>query len=574
MKKESNFLAVIFALIALFSLSACGEKDEWDGVQVSDNSLVQTEQVISGLVNPPTVVCDLATQDAYDKFTESETKPASVILRLNDKFNVVGAKGERLCSFSWLHNNTLKGKIIPIIYLSDEVGAQRAIKLFTERYDLLDTAVMSDNPSYVKAVREECPKIGGIVEFHELEDIYDAVRITNANLASVAVIPQSIATKENVFYLQSRFRTVWVRPENSQRLNLYNSINSGAYGIVSEDYESVTKALGEYDDFSSTRMPFIVAHRGLPNTYNENSVSGVKAAIAAGATHLELDGYLTRDNRIAMMHDYTIDRTSDGEGVIENYTLEKLQKFNLDLFEPYEPIPSLDDVFEEMKGTDTVLLFEVKSEKVEIVNALKTALEKHQMQRQVVVITYHLKILDAMTKILPEIPTADLSSVFEDEMEDAILNFRCFNTGTSTSFNGITPEMNAIMRDRGIVGWYWTYDSVPTMVEAMSRGFTGLTTNVADEFVSSNSTKYVYVKGDESVKTVPVVGEEISLIGVCYNKTEEKVKGKVFYVEDFGDKYAVIVSYSTAESRTDAPILYTQPYYIKKENEIFEGVTK
>ena len=89
-----------------------------------------------------------------------------------------------------------------------------------------------------------------------------------ANLASVAVIPQSIATKENVFYLQARFRTVWVRPENSQKLNLYNSINSGAYGIVSQDYESVTRALGEYDDFSSGRMPFVVAHRGLPNSYN------------------------------------------------------------------------------------------------------------------------------------------------------------------------------------------------------------------------------------------------------------------------------------------------------------------
>ena len=308
MKKASNFLAVIFALIAPFSLSACSEKDEWDGVQVFDNSLVQTAQVESGLVNPPTVVCDLTAKDAYVKLTESDTKPASVILRLNDKFNVTGAKGERLCSFSELYNNTLKGKIIPIIYVSCEADAQRAIKLFTERYDLLDAAVMSDNPSYVKAVREKCPKIGGIVEFHELEDIYDAVRITNANLASVAVIPQSIATKENVFYLQARFRTVWARPENSQKLNLYNSINSGAYGIVSEDYESVTKALGEYDDFSSTRMPFVVAHRGLPNSYNENSVSGVKASIAAGATHLELDGYLTTDNRIAIMHDYKIGR--------------------------------------------------------------------------------------------------------------------------------------------------------------------------------------------------------------------------------------------------------------------------
>lgn len=562
MKKASKFLAVIFALTAMFSLPACSsEKDEWDGVQVSDNSLVQTAQVKSGLVNPPTVVCDLVAKDAYAKLTEREKKPASVILRLNDKLNVVGANGEKLCSFSELYDDALKGEIIPILYLSDKEDAQRAIKLFTERYDLLDAAVMSDNPTYVKTVREKCPKIGGIVEFNELEDIYDAVRITNANLASVALIPQRMATQENVFYLQARFRTVWVRPENSQKPNLYNSINSGAYGIVSEDYESIVQALGEYDDFSSTRMPFVVAHRGLPNSYNENSVSGVKASIAAGATHLELDGYLTTDNRIAMMHDYTIDRTSDGEGVIENYTFEALQEFNLDLFEPYEPIPSLDDVFKEMKGTDTVLLFEIKSQKTEIVNALKTTLEKHQMQRQVVVITYHSKILEAMSYYLPEIPTADLSSVFEDEMEDAILKFRYLNTGTSTSFNGVNPEMNAVMRDRGIVGWYWTYDTLTDMNIAVSNGFTGLTTNIADEFIGNASTKYMFVKEDNSVNTAPVVGEDIPLIGVTYNKTEEKVKGKIIYAEDIGGKYAVVASFSADDN---LPTIYTQTYYVAK----------
>ena len=563
MKKASKFLAVILAVISLFSMSACGEKDEWDGVQVSDNSLVQTAQVKSGLVNPPTVVCDLATKEAYDTLTKSETKPASVILRLNDKFNVVDANGKKICSFSELYGNTLKGKIIPIIYISDEDGVQRTVELFSERYDLLDTTVMSDNPTYVKTVREECSKIGGIVEFSRLDDIYDAVRITNANLASVAVIPQSIATQENVFYLQSRFRTVWVRPENSQKQNLYYSINSGAYGIVSEDYESVVRGLGEYDDFSSTRMPFIAAHRGLPNTYNENSVSGVKVAIAAGATHLELDGYLTTDNRIAMMHDDTVDRTSDGEGVIENYTLAELQQFSLDLHAPKEPIPSLDDIFEVMKGTDVVLLFEIKSQNTEIVNALKTALEKHQMQRQVVVISFNMNILETMTRVLPEVPTASLTDISQYAVDDVIPILRSLNAGTSTSYNGITPEMNAVMRERGIVGWYWTYDTVPDMTAAMAQGFTGLTTNVADNFVSNISTKYVYVKGDESVKTVPVVGEEIPLIGVCYNKTEEKIKGKVFYAEDLGDKYAAVASCSVGD-RTNLLTLFTQTFYVNK----------
>jgi len=52
------------------------------------------------------------------------------------------------------------------------------------------------------------------------------------------------------------------------------------------------------------------------------------------------------------------------------------------------------------------------------------------------------------------------------------------------------------------------------------------------------------------------------MIGVTYQNKEERIKGKVFYAEDLGDKYAVIASYFSAEIGT--PILYTQTYSIKK----------
>ncbi len=567
MRKFGKVLSIIFAVIALVSFSACGandEKDEWDGVKVANNTLFQTMQVQSELVNPPTVVCDLDSKDAYDKLMSNESKPSSVILRLNDKYNVVDSQGEKLCSFQELYRNVLSVRIIPIIYVADDTEAQRAIKLFTERYDLLDAAVMSDDPSFVKTVRKAVPKIGGIIEFNELDDIHDAVRIANTNLASVAVIPQNIATAENVFYIQSRFKTVWVHPDDSQKRNLFDCINSGTYGLVSDDFMSVIDALGEYGERSATRMPFVVAHRGLPETYNENSVSGAKAAIAAGATHLEIDGYLTQDNRIAIMHDYTIERTSDGEGVIEDYELDELQKFNLDLFQPKEPIPSLDDILQAMKGSNIVLLFEIKSQKVEIVNALKTVLETFGMEKQVVVLTNHLKILSAMARTLPEIPTAFLTAISEDTLDGTLATLRSFNSVYSAPFDGVTPDMNAKMRDRGIVGWYWTYDTVADMKSAVSAGYTGLTTNVADKFVKETATKYVRIKGDGNVTIAPTADKEIALIGITYQNTQEKITGKVFYVENLGDKYAVIVSYSTAESRTDALILYTQIYYIKK----------
>lgn len=565
MKRVGKVLSLVLAAIAVCSMAACGgEKDEWNGEKVTNATLAQTAQVQSGIVNPPTVVCDLSTKDAYEKVTGGGQKPASVILRLNEHFNVVDENDEKLCSFYALYGDVLKDKIIPIVYLSGETDVQTAKKLFTERYDLLDAAVMSDHPEYVKSVREACPKIRGAVEFKTLGDVYDAVRLTNSSYASVAVLSQSAATMENVYYIQSRFRTVWVRPSSSEKGDLYEAINSGAGGIISEDYRSVIKTLGEYNDYAMTRMPFVVAHRGLPNTYNENSVAGIRAAIEAGASHLEVDGYLTTDNRIAILHDGTVDRVSDGAGETESFTLAQIQQFNLDLKQPQEPIPSLDDIFEAMEGSKAVLLFEIKSQKVGIVNALKTALEAHHMERQVVVITYFSHILQAMKAVLPEIPTADLTSISDRTMENVILSFSELNTATSAAYPKVTTEMNAAMRDRGIIGWYWTYNTVDEMVHAMADGFVGLTTNAADKFVANRSTKYVFVKGDTSVTQTPVAGEEIALIGVTYKMTEEKIKGKVFYAQDLGDRYAVIASYSTAGSGSDSPIVYTQTYYLSK----------
>lgn len=498
MKKANKFLTCIFVAVMLLVVTACGggEKDEWDGAQILDNTLCQTASVKSGIVNPPTVVCDMSTKAAYEQVTSGEQKPSNVILRLNDKFNVVDANGKMLCSFSSLYTKTLKGKIIPVIYLKNEDDAKRAIKLFKERYDLLDAAVMSNNAALVKSVRSVWPKVRGIAEFAELNDIHDAVALSTENLAMVAVIPQSAATADNVFYIQSRFKTVWVRVDGKDPSDLRKAIDSGAYGIVSPDVDSVADALGAYVEPTYLRKPFIVAHRGLPKTHNENSVAGCRAAVEAGATHVEIDGYLTLDGRIAIMHDHTLDRTSDGNGVVEEYKIDQLQNFNLDLFEPREPIPSLDDILQEIKGTSVVLIFEIKSQKTGIVAALKTALDKFDMYRQVVVISSHSRILTSMSQTLPIVPTARLIAVDESNLEDVLLSCSTTFAGVDAPYGGITPEINEFLRDRGYIGWYWTYDTTEQMSQAIALGYTGLTTNVADEFQASANKSII--KRDEA----------------------------------------------------------------------------
>ena len=70
------------------------------------------------------------------------------------------------------------------------------------------------------------------------------------------------------------------------------------------------------------KHPFaITAHRGDHTVHPENSSAALEAAIRAGADFVELDLRTTRDNHIVVLHDRTVDRTTDGTGALQDLTL-------------------------------------------------------------------------------------------------------------------------------------------------------------------------------------------------------------------------------------------------------------
>ena len=87
----------------------------------------------------------------------------------------------------------------------------------------------------------------------------------------------------------------------------------------------------------------ILGHRGCMEKLPENSLLAFKKAVEAGADGVELDVWLTRDGKVVVMHDETIDRTSDMSGRQKDMTLEELKKADIGLG---ERIPTLEEVFE------------------------------------------------------------------------------------------------------------------------------------------------------------------------------------------------------------------------------------
>ena len=72
----------------------------------------------------------------------------------------------------------------------------------------------------------------------------------------------------------------------------------------------------------------IIGHRGAKGEMPENTLMAFQYALDIGVHALELDIHLTKDKKIVVIHDNSINRTSNGKGNINNLTLKELQQYD------------------------------------------------------------------------------------------------------------------------------------------------------------------------------------------------------------------------------------------------------
>ena len=115
------------------------------------------------------------------------------------------------------------------------------------------------------------------------------------------------------------------------------------------DYAGNLWCFASMADEKEVRMPSrgICAHRGASETHPENTLSALREAIRLGAQMIEFDVALTKDGQLVLMHDDTIDRTTNGKGAVANWTLCELKKLDAGTWKnakfKSERIPTLDE---------------------------------------------------------------------------------------------------------------------------------------------------------------------------------------------------------------------------------------
>src|SRR5205823_7605161 len=152
-------------------------------------------------------------------------------------------------------------------------------------------------------------------------------------------------------------------------------------------------------------------HRGNADECPENTLTSFRSAIELGVDVIELDVHRSEDGALPVIHDHLLDRTTDGSGLVRDYSMAELKRFDAGSWKDPrfkgERIPSLDEVLTVAKGRVGVAI-EIKNLPLPyagIENALVKAVKDAEMVHDVVVISFDHRSIKRIAELEPKILT-------------------------------------------------------------------------------------------------------------------------------------------------------------------------
>ena len=229
-----------------------------------------------------------------------------------------------------------------------------------------------------------------------------------------------------------------------------------------------------------------IAHRGASGSAPENTLAAFKKALEIGVDAVELDLHGTADGEIVVIHDSTLDRTTDRHGAINETTLETVQSADaggwFDAEFAGELVPRLTEALACI-GKKTIAVLEIKDPL--IAEAVVAKIHETDTLNLTVVISFHTAVLQTIRALEPRIATGWLIGNHDKHVSPVGLCQRLGALGSSllnVNHELITAEFAYEVRRRGIALWCWTVDDIARMREMQTFGVQGITSNYPERF--------------------------------------------------------------------------------------------
>ena len=228
--------------------------------------------------------------------------------------------------------------------------------------------------------------------------------------------------------------------------------------------------------------PLRIAHRGASGRglAPENTLAAFEKALSIGVDMLEIDVRVTGDGQLIVLHDPSLDRTTDREGIVREMVLEEIRQADAG---DGERVPILREVFDLARHRAPILL-EIKSDF--IAELVVQAIAEAEFSEQVVVQSFNPQTVERVKRLAPHLP----ASLLIGELPTTPSRFRArrlvsqvleIGANTLSIWHAtLTPSLIEEMRKRGIAVWAWTVDEEIAMRDLAMMGVQGLVTNYPD----------------------------------------------------------------------------------------------
>lgn len=241
---------------------------------------------------------------------------------------------------------------------------------------------------------------------------------------------------------------------------------------------------GDEDDDTDDR-PVVIAHRGASSVAPENTLAAFSRAAALGADYFELDVQVSRNDSLMVIHDATVDRTTDGSGQVSEMTYEELRTLDagswFDSTFASERLPTLYEALALAQGSGINVAVEIKADG--IAEDVVRLIEEMGMEEEVIVFAFNFDNIAAAKETNSSIPVLYLKG----EMTRADIDRTQGIGGEYVGGGGrteVTPALLSYAHERGIDVWRWTVNSAPEMRALVDVGIDGIITDYPQRLIA------------------------------------------------------------------------------------------
>jgi glycerophosphoryl diester phosphodiesterase len=228
-----------------------------------------------------------------------------------------------------------------------------------------------------------------------------------------------------------------------------------------------------------TDRPLAISHRGHSVEYPENTRIAYEKAIELGAEMIECDVNMTRDGKLIMIHDWKLDRTTNGTGRVSDYTWDEIQR--LDAGSKFGPqfagaaIPTTEDTLLFYREAGILGCFEVKGENEaqakHIASALVDLMKKHQTFDYALMSGYNHPAMALAKSMAPELVLAPerLPDDAPPDPPEAVRQAQALGANIlQHQYTVLTPEVMDVLHAADIAVWSWSTTDEQSMVESIA----------------------------------------------------------------------------------------------------------